>query len=308
MRKLTQAEVVARFRSNDLEVLEPYQGSQTPILCQCLKCNYERRAYPHSVFAGCRCPNCANQVRLTQLEVAARFEMRGMELLGEYINNDLPILVRCKQCRYERRIKPNFAGAIGCPKCANNLSLTKADVVERFTVNGFKVIEPYRNTRTLIRVRCIKCKYERRARPNHIFQGMGCPNCADYGFQPSKPGTLYYVRVTSPFGDPLYKIGITNKSVGERFGKDFTKVTIIETWHFEHGAEAFEMEQDILKDYDAHRWTGPDVLESGNDELFIRDVLGLDKGQGQIELLNVKPGNLCLKRVKGEAKVAALAE
>jgi len=62
-------------------------------------------------------------------------------------------------------------------------------------------------------------------------------------------------------------------------------MVIIETWHFQNGAEAFEMEQDILNDYDADRYTGPDILNDGNDELFNLDVLGLDRGRGQLELV-----------------------
>ena len=40
------------------------------------------------------------------------------------------------------------------------------------------------------------------------------------------------------------------------------------------------MEQDILNDHDASRYTGPDLLECGNDELFHLDVLGLIAGTG----------------------------
>ena len=46
------------------------------------------------------------------------------------------------------------------------------------------------------------------------------------------------------------------------------------------------MEQDILRDYDADRYTGAKILaRDGNDELFNLDVLGLDKGCGQLELV-----------------------
>ena len=285
MRKLTHSEVVARFVARDLEVLEDYQGSQIQILARCFVCKYERRVYPHSVFVGCRCPNCAGQVRLTQFEVAARFDAVGFELLDTYINNDIAVLVRCKKCRHEKRIKPNFNNGYGCPKCLRQLPLTEAEALTRFANKNLEALEPYKNTRTKILVRCIKCKHQRMVRPNHVFQGLKCPRCAEYGFHMDRPGILYYLRVANPFGEPVYKIGITNRTLRERFSKDLIRIEIIETWHFANGAEAFEMEQDILNDYDPDRYTGPDLLKSGNDELFNLDVLGLDKGRGQLELV-----------------------
>ena len=127
-----------------------------------------------------------------------------------------------------------------------------------------------------ISARCNKCNKEWLSLPNDVFGGHGCGKCAPCGFQKDKPGTLYYVRVSNSFGDQVYKIGITNKTLRQLFGREFSKITIIETWHFTNGAEAYEMEQDILNDYDPDRYTGPDILKTGNDELFNLDVLGFD--------------------------------
>jgi len=116
-----------------------------------------------------------------------------------------------------------------------------------------------------------------------LFQGSGCPKCAPYWFQDDKPAILYYLRVSNPFGDPLYKIGISNRTVMERFPRDISKITILDIQHFPVGADAYAREQEILEEFDADRYDGPDILrDNGNDELFILDVLRLAGADRQL--------------------------
>jgi hypothetical protein len=47
-----------------------------------------------------------------------------------------------------------------------------------------------------------------------------------------------------------------------------------------HDGDVCAYEQRILQDNPVYRYSGPDVLVgNGNDELFTRDVLGLDPGE-----------------------------
>lgn len=77
---------------------------------------------------------------------------------------------------------------------------------------------------------------------------------------------------------PLYKIGITSKSVKERFFRsDFDNITVLHTEPFDIGSDARDYEQDILIAFREHQYTGPKILASNvNTELFTKDVLGLD--------------------------------
>ena len=105
----------------------------------------------------------------------------------------------------------------------------------------------------------------------------GCPSCALWGFDPTKPGTLYYIRVETS-GEPLYKIGITNHTVQERFNsRDVDKITLIKTWEYPFGFEARERETEVLRDFKDQLYDGSDVLTDGNSEIFEMDVLGLDE-------------------------------
>ena len=68
-------------------------------------------------------------------------------------------------------------------------------------------------------------------------------------------------------------------SVEERFSiSDRDKITILKSWDYLTGRDAYEKEQAILEEYAQYRYEGIDKpLETGNTELFTRDVLGLDR-------------------------------
>lgn len=114
--------------------------------------------------------------------------------------------------------------------------------------------------------------------PNNHLNGAGCPSCSNRGFNKDLPATLYYLRINDGY-KILWKIGITNNTVKDRFPRDFKKISILETWSYEVGGHAYLKEQEILKQYKHVRYIGdPVLLDSGNTELFIEDILGLDAG------------------------------
>lgn len=100
------------------------------------------------------------------------------------------------------------------------------------------------------------------------------PTVAAGGFDKSKPGILYYLRIE---GGTAYKIGITNYSVKERYRLDeLDTIVTLKEWYYADGAEARRQEQKILKEYAYAKYTGSPLLYDGNTELFDRDILLLD--------------------------------
>jgi hypothetical protein len=108
-----------------------------------------------------------------------------------------------------------------------------------------------------------------KSRSNRV---CGC----ELGFDYNKPTDTYYVRVLNPYGPLLYKIGITQRSLRERFEVDYPKITLLKLFKFETGFKAFDFEQGIIEKHKKHRYTGSDVLQRGNSELFTKDILNLD--------------------------------
>lgn len=121
---------------------------------------------------------------------------------------------------------------------------------------------------------------EQRAR-DHLKRRPLC--CAETGFDRNKPAILYYVRIKREGDSPLYKIGITNNSLARRYSvTDLQKIECIETVEFDRGEDAYDLEQLYLRDFKSDAYAGEDILQSGNTEIFTRDILELDKGEGSM--------------------------
>ena len=112
--------------------------------------------------------------------------------------------------------------------------------------------------------------------PDDHLSGNSCPSCASYGFNPEKEATLYYLSV---YKGTAYKIGITNRTVEERFSNaELENIDILEEWYFKNGQAALDKEQEILKEFKWAQYSGDNLLVSGNTELFMVDILNKDKG------------------------------
>jgi hypothetical protein len=106
-----------------------------------------------------------------------------------------------------------------------------------------------------------KCDVEH----NHRWRALitsrmrsGCPACAETGYNPSKPGQYYALRIKNKSGDTiLYKGGISNK-YKQRFKQHVStfgnhprsknwELVIEEVHHFEDGADARDLESKLLR-------------------------------------------------------------
>ena len=129
--------------------------------------------------------------------------------------------------------------------------------------------------------------------PSNVYaNGTGCPACAQYGFDPSKPAIVYYFQdiITGE-----YKLGITNKEIYQRFSAMYRKrMRLIKVWKFTSGAEAKKFETEIHKMYDFYRtvnegWGSLSDRYNGSTEFFYDDILNLDNNPLPIFGLNTLP-------------------
>ena len=90
--------------------------------------------------------------------------------------------------------------------------------------------------------RCEKGHSWRASLLSRYHNASDCPACAESGFNPEKPGTVYFLR-----NDELrsYKVGITNtKAKTDRIGQFVSKGwSLVSRWDFEFGHDAYETEQ-----------------------------------------------------------------
>jgi hypothetical protein len=168
----------------------------------------------------------------------------------------------------------------GCGVCSGTAPISFNEVNRRLDADrrGITCLE-FRRTHKKATFRCKEGHVWETKATDVINKGSGCPDCAESGFNPSDRAELYYIAVTKDDGDTLYKIGITNFSVAERFrAPDLVRIRIIKTWQYAVGHVAAEREREIKSQYAGEKYVGPPILISdGNTELFTHDILGLDK-------------------------------
>lgn len=163
-------------------------------------------------------------------------------------------------------------------------SYNKVKTTEKFKMevynlveNDYDVLGDYVNRHTKIKFKHNVCGNVYEVTPAVFLRGRRCPNCATYGFNPTKPATLYYLEVQVN-GITAYKIGITNLSVEERYSlTELSCIRVLFEISYKVGQEAYDIEQSILKEFSEFKYKGPKLLNSGNTELFMKDITKNEK-------------------------------
>lgn len=178
--------------------------------------------------------------KLTKETVNERIKDRGLELISDYIDTKTKSEFKCHHGHYWIGTSSNIMRGSGCPACADT-SLTKEIINQRISHRGLIMIDDYVNYRTKSQFKC-QCGHFWMATSSDIDGcGNGCPVCAIYGYNTSKPGTLYALDFVT-----FIKYGITNdltRRLNEH--KKNGKFTIVFTKLFENGISARNLENQI---------------------------------------------------------------
>lgn len=218
---------------------------------------------------------------LTHEEYLQRLEDKGITIkpIEPYINSCTKILHRCEKGHEISIVPASLLQGTGCKKCYVEFQTRNhEDYIKSIP---YEVLDIYTNSYTKIRHKCDN-GHIFEARPETINRGGKCPHCDTVkGFDYTAPAILYYIKITSKNLE-YYKIGITNRSVDERFKKDLcnarVSIKILKEVSYKYGHEARDEEQRILKQFSQYRQNVPELLTTGgNSELFEFDILGLDK-------------------------------
>lgn len=202
----------------------------------------------------------------------------------KYINIDTKVIITCEIHGDFEQTPHNHLKGCGCKQCGLNSKIRiQSDSTDSFIFKA-KIVHSnkynydtvnYINRRTKVTITCPEHGSFTQI-PNDHLTGSGCSKCAISGFDPAKPAILYYLKLTTDDGQILYKIGITNRTINERFNlTDLSKIEILKQKLYPIGQDACTLEQKLLKMYSQYKYVGPKILESGNTELFIEDVLTL---------------------------------
>lgn len=194
------------------------------------------------------------------------------------------IIIKCNTCNsYFKQIAALHMNGAGCSKCEHDRGMSiQRHTTESFIAAAKKVhLNKYlythtvygKNNTTKVKVICTTCNQTTKVIPSNFLMGTrpACLCVSSAGYSDNKPGILYYLSINN---GEAFKIGITNKTVCKRYNSvDLEKIQIIRIWKFENGKEARDLETRILRQFKKFKYTGPDLLQTGNSELFNTDVL-----------------------------------
>lgn len=266
-----------------------YKGSDAAveIVCQ-IHGKFSQNAQGHLNGRGCQtCANESTSRRLLKYRSTEEFVVAAKAVHGnkydysrtDYKDTATKVTIHCPDHGAFRQPAANHLAGHGCQECVGRKKRTTEEFIHlALALHGeyydYSLVE-YSNAHSKVLISCPEHGLFEQIARDHLEGKPQC--CANTGFKSDKPAILYYLRVTSSDKKKLYKIGITNRSVSDRFYyHDLEKIEVIEIVEFDRGRDAYDLEQLYLRESSEFAYSGPPVLSSGNTELFVKDVLGLD--------------------------------
>lgn len=99
----------------------------------------------------------------------------------------------------------------------------------------------------------------------------------DTGFNGDKSAILYHLQITTPAGQIIYKLGITNRTPERRIaGMGLlagVSAIVLNAFVFPNGRDARIAEKRLHRKFAEHRYCGQPVMKNGNTELFMVPVI-----------------------------------
>lgn len=291
MRKLTTEEWIEKARSVHGDRYDyskaKYAKSNIKIMIVCKEHGTWEQT-PSSHLMGNGCPECGIEKVASKKRLSIESFKEKANIIHNhkydyslvvYSNNNTLITVICPEHGEFQQMPADHLSGKGCAKCACNQKYT----TEEFILKANKVHSNkyrydkvnYIDSKTKVTIIC-PTHGEFEQQPNNHLDNKGCSKCSATGFNPDKPAILYYLKITTDDNQVVYKIGITGKTVSERFSlTDLSKIEIIKQKLYKNGQDAYSWEQKLLKMYKQYQYIGPNILESGNTELFTKDIIAL---------------------------------
>ncbi len=237
--------------------LVEYKNVHTKVKIVCKEHGiFEQLPLAHKRGSGC--PKCYGRGK-TQEEILHQLhEVHGNIYeykLSNFKGTKEKIEVLCKTHGVFYKPVTKLLRGEGCPFCSNDRTasklshsaedfIQKSKLIHGDTYNYSKIV--YKNAKTLVRINCTIHGFFEQLPDVHL-SGSGCPSCAEHGFNPSTPASIY---VLTSIDLKFMKIGISN-NVKSRISKLRKKTPFkfkkIKEFSFAIGMKAFLTEQTAHK-------------------------------------------------------------
>lgn len=249
------------------------------------------------IYLKCGCPKCGrdscDNIRASNTDT---FIKQSKEVHGDlynhdnvvYINNHTNVTINCKKhgdfC--QRPVK-HILNKSGCPRCVFRFQNQEEFIQLSSTVHNnlyeYTSVE-YKRADVKVDIIC-KIHGQFKQTPASHVNGTGCPKCARmYAFRGysmstlngtdlgSIPGMVYFIKIQDhELKECFYKIGITKRSVSQRFSEyKYSKSISIDvlicvplTLY-----EAYVTEQNIISKYSDFAYFPQAMINKGATECF----------------------------------------
>lgn len=201
MRKKTHDEYIKELKEvqSNVEPLEEYIDTKTPIRHRCTICDYKWPLRPARALYGNVCPNCSGKIKRTHEEYVFQLSQLqpNIEVVEEYVSRHTKILHRCKIDGHEWSPEPgDILLGRGCPVCSHRTigknfenSIWASEYKDFFanylTEEQMQTTMP--NSCKKIQMICPNCGRSKEISPNRLFRthSLGCV-CSDGVSYPNK--------------------------------------------------------------------------------------------------------------------------
>jgi DNA-directed RNA polymerase subunit RPC12/RpoP len=245
----TDPEVASRIISHDPKTLT--RGMSKKVISKCSACSHEWPATVNNLTKGSGCSACAGRVSddlwTTHPDVAARIISHDSKTLTKGMSKK--VISRCPDCSREWSARvADLTQGNGCPACAgrvfDDLWTTDPEVAAKIISHDPKTLTKGSGKKVISK--CSACSHEWPATVNNLTKGHGCPNCAEYGFNPQQKAIVYLMQQSDKM-----KIGITNLygnvCENSRIKNHQSNGWELVDWtEFNNGQDALNLEQTVL--------------------------------------------------------------
>ena len=196
----------------DVKVLGKYINIKTKIHVKCVIHDFEFDAFPQNLLRGHGCRKCGNEKQSKkQTKSHDKFvkDLRdinsNIEVIGQYINMDTKVQVRCLIDGYIWDADPRkLYRGVQCAVCANrrvidginDIGTTRPDLIQYFK-NKDEATQYTAGSEKMIDVICPECGYEDKIRIGNLSRfGFSCNGCYEKKYGHKRVPYGYWNRDT----------------------------------------------------------------------------------------------------------------
>ncbi len=251
---------------------------------------------------GNGCPKCGEVYRFSKDEYIQKINDTGykfIEFVGDWKVIHTLINVECSIHGEGKYFGTPWLPTINnllrggdCPKCMKRYVYNPDEIIEKINRDTkytfIKYYDDYNGVKGRVVLSCPEHGVGDSLNPpwlptpDSIFRGSGCPICGEISAvienkDPNTPSLIYYINFRHENTD-FYKVGITTRSIEERFRRiEANEISIINISKISAPLiAAISIEQAILNEFHLYKKHMGSVLKEvgGGSECFTIDVLG----------------------------------